>query len=230
MENTKFITNKFKSAGGRNAFTLMEMLVVISIISVLLGLLYGALERAQKFSRRALTYTEIKNIETAFQQYFAHYQQWPSNNLAQMKLTSDIDSGFVIDLKMARMLQGVSVDNTTEMDEINPARIPFLEFARYSRSSSNPMPINPFKSLSDNANDTSRAYKVLFDMDGDRQILVPGDDQDASANNINIQPTNIIASVVVWTMIPATRTSDASGSRETMTDVILGSWDSFSAK
>ena len=228
MTNKKHVTGKSKNASNRSAFTLMEMLVVISIISVLLGLLYGALERAQKFSRRALTYTEIKNIETAFQQYFAHYQQWPSNHLAQMKLTSDTDSGFVIDLKMARMLQGVSIDNTTEMDEINPARIPFLEFARYSRSSSNPMPINPFKSLSDNAKDTSRAYKVLFDMDGDRQILVPGDDQDASANNI--QPTNIIASVVVWTMIPATRTSDASGSQQTMTDVILGSWDSFSAK
>jgi prepilin-type N-terminal cleavage/methylation domain-containing protein len=30
----------------RRAFTLVEMLIVISIISVLLGLLYGALERA----------------------------------------------------------------------------------------------------------------------------------------------------------------------------------------
>jgi len=223
MTNMKHLIDKSKSAAdSRSAFTLMEMLVVISIISVLLGLLYGALERAQKFSRRALTYTEIKNIETAFQQYFAHYQQWPSNHLAQMKLTSDTDSGFVIDLKMARMLQGVSVDNTTEMDEINPARIPFLEFARYSRSSNMPMPINPFKA--DSANDTSRAYKVLFDMDGDRQILVPvpGDDPDAS--------TNIIASVVVWTMIPATRTTDASGNQQTTTDVILGSWDSFSAK
>ncbi|MDD4174159.1 MAG: prepilin-type N-terminal cleavage/methylation domain-containing protein, partial [Kiritimatiellae bacterium] len=35
---------------GRNkAFTLIEMIIVIAIISALLALLYGALERAQKF-------------------------------------------------------------------------------------------------------------------------------------------------------------------------------------
>ena len=48
------------------------MIIVISIISVLLALLYGSLERARKFSRRALTFTEVKNIEAAMKQYYAH--------------------------------------------------------------------------------------------------------------------------------------------------------------
>ncbi len=210
----------------RQAFTLMEMLVVISIISVLLGLLYGALERAQKFSRRSITYTEIKNIETALQQYHAHYYQWPSNDVARLPLSSGADSGFIIDREMARVLQGVRTDNAPVMDRMNPASIPFLEFARFSRVSRNP--VNPFKSLNDTAADTSRSYKVLFDMNGDRQILVPGNDPDAAA--AGVAQTNIIASVVVWTMIPATRTTDASGNQQTMTDVMLGSWDSFSAR
>lgn len=219
-------TRNLKSRISRGAFTLMEMLVVISIISVLLALLYGALERAQKFSRRSLAYTEVKNVEAAFQQYYAHYTLWPSNDLASIPLTSQQDSGFVIDRTMARILQGVRTGNENQMDMLNPACIPFLEFARYSRASNSP--VNPFKSLNDTANDTSRSYKVLFDMNGDRQILVPGDDPDAGANNI--PQTNIIASVVVWTMIPATRTTDAEGNQQAVSDVLLGSWDSFAAR
>jgi len=204
----------------------MEMLIVISIISVLLGLLYGALERAQKFSRRAMTYTELKNIETAFKQYYSHYNVWPDNTQATVPITSNEDEGFIVDQTMARVLQGVRDNNPAIMDEINPACIPFIEFARYSNYSQNP--VNPFKSLNAVAADTSRAYRVLFDTNGDRQILVPGNDPDAAA--ANIQPTNIIASVVVWTMVPATRTISASGAQQTVTDIILGSWDSFAAR
>jgi len=211
-----------------HGFTLMEMLIVISIISVLLGLLYGALERAQKFSRRAMTYTELKNIQTSFKQYFSHYSVWPDKTQATsaMQLTSGDDQGFIIDQTMARILQGVRTNNPEQMDAINPACIPFIEFARYSRESRNP--VNPFKSSNPVAEDTSRAYRVLFDTNGDGQITVPGSDADAAA--ANVQPTVVIASVAVWTLIPATRTTNASGAEQTMTDEILGSWDSFSAR
>ena len=211
----------------------MEMLIVISIISVLLGLLYGALERAQKFSRRAMTYTELKNIQTAFKQYFSHYSDWPDNTKAAIPLTSpsgntkEPDRGFIIDQSMAQILQGVRAGNPDLlMEEINPACIPFIEFARYSRDSHNP--VSPFKTQNAVAADTSRSYRVLFDKNGDGQIMVPGDDPDAAA--ANIPQTNIIASVVVWTMIPATRTTDAQGTSKAVTDVMLGSWDSFVAR
>ncbi|MDD2600336.1 MAG: prepilin-type N-terminal cleavage/methylation domain-containing protein [Kiritimatiellae bacterium] len=210
-------------------FTLMEMLIVISIISILLSLLYGALERAQKFSRRAMTYTELKNIQSAFKQYFSHYSVWPDTThvTASMRLTSDEDVGFIIDGSMARILQGVrDGSNAAQMDQINPACIPLLEFARYSRESRHP--VNPFKSLNAIAADTTRSYRVLFDTNGDGQITIPGSDADAVA--AGIQQTNIITSVAVWTMIPATRTSSAEGAPLVVTDVILGSWDSFTAR
>ena len=72
------------------------MIIVIAIISALLALLYGALERAQKFSRRTITYTELKNIESAFKQYHAHYHAWPSNSLAVVQFESGEDRGFII--------------------------------------------------------------------------------------------------------------------------------------
>ena len=213
--------------GGRNnAFTLIEMIVVIAIISSLLALLYGALERAQKFSRRVITYTELKNIESAFKQYHAHYHTWPTNTLAASKIESGEDRGFIIDERIAALLQGnqppgVSAD---DIEAFNPEMIPFIEFARYSPSTR--APVNPFKSNRPNAADTTRAYKVLFDTNGDRQIEIPGNDPDGAV----LPRTNIIANVAVWTLIPGTRTSDSSGNPEKQEDVLFGSWDSFSVK
>lgn len=176
-----------------------------------------------------MAFTELKNIETAFKQYYAHYNCWPSNDVANIRLTSDQDSGFVIDREMANFLQGYRIDTANQIDKINPAAIPFIEFARYSTFEPNGPPVNPFKSINNAIGDTSRAYKVLFDTNGDRQIIVPADnDQDAKA--AGIQQTNIIASVVVWTMIPATRTTDTQGKQNMMVDTIIGSWGSFAAK
>ena len=209
----------------RSAFTLIEMLIVISIISVLLGLLYGALERAQKFTRRTITYTELKSVESAFKQYYAHYHTWPSNTVAEAKLVSGQDTGFVINEDVAKLLQGyLGTSPSAEQLAFNPEAIPFIEFSRYSPLTR--APVNPFKSNNPNAAmDTTRSYKVMFDNDGDHQIMV---------TDPEVQPawssTNIVASVAVWTIIPATRKSDSSGQPEKVEEVPFGSWDSFSVK
>ena len=207
------------------AFTLIEMLIVISIISVLLGLLYGALERAQKFSRRTIAFTELKSIESAFKQYHAHYHTWPTNSVASVQIRSGEDEGFVIDENIAKYLQGVRPNNASE-DAIrfNPEAIPFIEFSRFSAITRHP--VNPFKSNYTTPNDISRSYKVLFDTNGDRQIRIETD----SAAQGTTAATNIIASVAVWTVIPGTRQSSDSGQTENLGDVIFGSWDSFSVK
>lgn len=207
------------------AFTLIEMLIVISIISVLLGLLYGALERAQKFSRRTITYTELKSIESAFKQYHAHYHTWPSNDVvnAAARLTSEEDQGFVIDESIARALQGVR-DTSSDAWKLNPEAIPFIEFSRCSPLSR--APVNPFKSDNNAATDTTRSYKVLFDTNGDRQLSIPGSDADPTSS----ATTNIIGSVAVWTLIPPTRKSSGTSSGTTVQtkDTRFGSWDAFS--
>ena len=202
------------------------MIIVIAIISSLLALLYGALERAQKFSRRTITYTELKNIESAFKQYHAHYHAWPDDTRAAKPLPSGDDRGFIIDEGIAALLQGNQIPGVSADDiaAFNPEMIPFIEFARYSPATR--APVNPFKSNKPNPTDTTRAYKVLFDTNGDRKIEIPGSDPDASA----LPRTNIIASVAVWTLIPGTRTSDNSGVAEKQEDVLFGSWDSFSVK
>jgi len=204
------------------------MLIVISIISVLLGLLYGSLERARKFSRRVIAYTEVKNIEAALKQYYAHYHDWPVNvgtfidSISQpLATTGGSDGGFAIDKNAADMLQGSITDSSAQgLRDANPDRIPFIEFARFAKGTDQSVPVNPFR-VTTGATQT-RQYKVLFDLDNDSEIQVT--DADVSGYS-----TNVFKSVAVWTVIPGTSGSDNSGTT-TAHDEVLGSWDNFDAK
>lgn len=197
------------------AFTLIEMLIVISVISVLLGLLYGSLERARTFSRRAIAYTEVKNIEAAFKQYYAHYHTWPPTNLTTDKpqITGQ-DDGFLIDSAIANLLEGKISDSTDNaIKSANPDRIPFIEFAR---KNSLGVPVNPFRL---NTSTETRQYKVAFDLDNDSKIEFN-----------EITNTTVYASIVVWTVIPGSTMASGNSvsSSSPVTTEILGSWTTFS--
>ena len=67
----------------RSAFTLMEMLVVIVIISILIGLLGGAFVQARNHARRARAETQLRELLKAWTDYYQTYTNWPStgNNI-----------------------------------------------------------------------------------------------------------------------------------------------------
>ena len=200
------------------------MLIVISIISVLLGLLYGSLERARKFSRRVVAYTEVKNIEAALKQYYAHYHQWPPTDVsATAQFTSQEDYGFKIDADVATMLQGTITDNDTpKVKDANPDRIPFVEFARFTKNANgDAVPVNPFR-VTAGATET-RQYKVLFDSNNDSGIQI-------SDSAVPSFQTNVFKTVAVWTVIPGSTVSAQNGGTPTAVDEVLGSWDTFNAK
>ncbi|MCL2104054.1 MAG: hypothetical protein FWH21_03215 [Kiritimatiellaeota bacterium] len=196
------------------------MLIVLGILAVLLGLLYGAFERARKTARYAITYSELKQLQVAFEQYYAYYHVWPTNgvpNLTQ-SVTGD-DWGFVITEEIAYALQGVVRNNNAVFEGINPDGVPFIEFPRFDRDG---YPVNPFKT--DKPNDESRYFRVLFDTSGNRQISVP-----AEVLALGSEPTNVVANVVVWTVIPSFRESrgGAGSTPELAQDRRLGSWDTL---
>jgi len=204
----------------KRGFTILELLIVLGILSILLGLLYGAFERARKTSRYAITYSELKQLQVAFEQYYAHYHTWPTNNIPNLIQSADgEDWGFVITEEIARALQGVVMNNNAVFEAINPDGVPFIEFPRFNRDGD---PVNPFKS--NMPDDQSRLFRVLFDTSGNRQINVPAETLAPGS-----EATNIVANVVVWTVIPGFRVSmgGAGSTPQLAPDMRLGTWDTF---
>ena len=224
----RLCVSAFRSKAAVGGFTLIEMIIVVSILSILLSLLYGALERSRKFSQRAVAFTEIKNIESAFRQYHAVYGCWPTNELADTKIefTSELasgnDSGFVINAEIAQLLRGVALDDNEATRRFNPRHLPFIEFARLREG----VPVNPFVSAADAPDRTIRKYKVLFDTNGDRVLSFTDNDRAPAFS------TNILADIAVWTLIPGTRKGAQSeeDTNAAIPDEVIGSWDSFGVK
>ncbi len=61
------------SSGGRRAFTLVELLVVLTIIALLVGILLPALGQARRASRASLCRTNLKQFGVAFANYASDY-------------------------------------------------------------------------------------------------------------------------------------------------------------
>jgi type II secretory pathway pseudopilin PulG len=171
-----------------DAFTMIEMLVIVSVLGILLAMLYSAIRSVQRFSRESITRNELKNIEAAFKQYYAHYQCWPTGITAATASpmfpagTGDIQ--YTLDENFARMLQGAAITNGATID--NADGIAFLEFTRFNKAGE---PVNAW------GPDLGGVYYVMLDVDGNNEVSPPGPSN-------NFTPTNIFRSVVVWTEHP----------------------------
>jgi type II secretion system protein G len=72
---------KFKKNQG---FTLLELLVVISILGILTALLLVNFQSARVRSRDAARKTDLNQIKNALQIYYADYQQFPDDSSGQI--------------------------------------------------------------------------------------------------------------------------------------------------
>lgn len=64
----------------KNAFTLVELLIVIGIIALLAAILLPAINTALKKAEEAQANTEVSNIATAVKAYVSEYGKFPNHN------------------------------------------------------------------------------------------------------------------------------------------------------
>ena len=155
------------------AFTLIELMAVVAVILILAGLLLPVISRARNRALRVAAQTEVKQIESAWGQYFAEYQTWPSN-FDTCAMTNEV----------LWILEGSNVP-------ANPKSISFMHFTRVNTSGN---PISPWgdKRSAGTSNDY---FYCRFDTDYDqgisfgtntpirRSVIVWTYDQKAGAND-----------------------------------------------
>ena len=97
-------------------FTLIELLVVVAIISVLVGLVFSAVQGAIDAAKKAQAKNDVTQIATAIVAYDTEYGRLPSSNSAPEELTGNLLGA----------LTGTDL-------ALNPRSIVFLEALNYRR-------------------------------------------------------------------------------------------------
>jgi len=128
------------------AFTLIEMLIVILVISILAALMLPVVMKARSWSREKQAMMEIKNLEIAIKAYRAVYGKWPNQIQAAMDTCYIADNASVI---------GALTTN-------NPRGMVFLQFQQSSISTNTGSYLDPWHHPYIIATDDSGDNKVTF--------------------------------------------------------------------
>lgn len=115
-----------------SGFTLVELLVVITVIAILAAMLYPAIGAAIRQAKVHRTYECVKNLQTACRQYRMEYERWPGQ-----------DGTNIMDGIFMRMLAGEDVSGGTLNCRGNPKRYVFMAATATNSTGALSVPINP---------------------------------------------------------------------------------------
>ena len=230
----------------RAGFTLLEILAVVSILSVLLGIVLSAIHAAQNQSKRAIARAEVRSVESALKAYLDHYGNWSLLANAPTPPFASSDTGdrfFVLDSDVAAALEGVIADNANAK-AMNPDGQPFLEFSRHmSVGDKRRVPVNPWEgqkgvASQENASAPARGdarfwVAIDHDFDGVVDLKTLGLTSDAyhmprartfsSSSEQGDTIDSVARPVVVWTYNPWTYDVKAASGKNERGEAIV-SW------
>lgn len=87
----------------KNGFSLVELLVVVSIIGILIAVAAAAYSTAQKRGRDAKRRGDVKAIQSAFEQYYADndssYADAGTDNVCTLEIAASMPGGLPVDPK-----------------------------------------------------------------------------------------------------------------------------------
>src|SRR5437762_8595074 len=98
-----------------DAFTLIELLIVISIIIILMGLLFPAFRGAQDQAKKVQAKNDLTQIVTAVSAYYTEYGKYPP-------VASD-DTAITNNAELFNVLRGLSGGTA---NDANPRKIVFI--------------------------------------------------------------------------------------------------------
>lgn len=154
------------------AFTLVELLVVISIIGLLAGLAVPAIGGAMKSARKAEVAAVAQSIRTGILAWNSEYGTWPTNGVTASGTAFETSSSFLTLMTTA---------NSAE----NPRGIIFLEVpAKFTNSSGIVTPKGFLK-------DTQANFRFMVDRDGSGLLT-----------GVGYENTNLRTGVAVWARDP----------------------------
>lgn len=172
----------------RLGFTLIEVLVVITVIAILVGILVPVVGMAQRKAKSAAAINEIAQVEQALRAYLSDHNGPPTNNLDGIEEARFEDQAISINPAFAQLLMGENVNGD------NSSRIRYMEFRKFS---ANGTPLNTFAREGIVDVPEEQKYYVKFDMNFDGVINA---ERRASAGGPKAHPSKAIrAPVIVWT-------------------------------
>ncbi|MBI2440114.1 MAG: type II secretion system protein [Lentisphaerae bacterium] len=153
------MTLKQRTVSPSSAFTVMELLVVISIIAILLGILVPAYLKVRDRAKETEARITARNLQDAFRSYLDYYRTWPSD------FGDESAAGEQIKGNVFRIMRGENINNA------NPNTYVFYEFAttNFTEGALDPL----WDPLDEN---TKQPYRVRVDANYDNKISVGGND------------------------------------------------------
>ncbi len=129
------ISRKNGIRSGQAGFTLVELLVVISIIGMLAGLMSVAIPKAMEAGKKAKVKGELTAIVAAVKAYKQEYGQWPVAKSQMDSVADEYNSWYgppTTESESKDLMRILSGDMTVQKDgqTMNPKGVRFLEGAK----------------------------------------------------------------------------------------------------
>ena len=144
------IFTKNVTRSSQTGFTLVELLVVISIIGLLAGLMSVAIPKAMEGGKKAKAKGELNSIVAAVKAYKQEYGRWPGTNSSSDTYFEDEDSKSLL-----AALGGVSTNSIAP----NPKGVRFLEGASSEGIMLDPWKVKQYLIVVDTDESNSLNYK-----------------------------------------------------------------------